>query len=54
MSKKIILDKDELYQLYCIEKLPQKKVAEYFNCSIDTIKRNLTDYQFPIHLTKQK
>lgn len=49
MSKKIILDKDKLYQLYCIEKLPQKKVAEYFNCSIDTIKRNLTDYQFPIH-----
>lgn len=44
MSKKIILDRDELYQKYTEDHLSQQKIAEYFNCSIDTVRRNLKEY----------
>lgn len=46
---KIILNKNELYQKYIIEKLSKKKTAEYFNCSIDTVTRNLKEYNIQIH-----
>lgn len=49
MGRKIILDKNELYQKYIIENLSQKKVADYFNVSIDTIRRNLKDYEISSH-----
>lgn len=45
MSEKIILNKNELYQKYIIEGLSQKDTAKYFNCSIDTVVRNLKEYK---------
>lgn len=48
-NRKIILDKDELYQKYIIEGLSQKKTAEYFGCSVDTIVRNLKEYGIESH-----
>lgn len=44
MTNKIILDSNELYQKYKIEHLSQAKLAKYFHCSVDTIVRNLKDY----------
>lgn len=49
-NKKIILDKDELYQKYITEGLSQKKTSEYFGCSIDTIVRNLKEYGIESHI----
>lgn len=49
MSKRIILDKNELQQKYVVEKLSQDKTAKYFNCSIDTVVRNLKDYGIKAH-----
>lgn len=49
-NKKIILDKDELYQKYITEGLSQKDTAIYFNCSIDTIVRNLKEYKIQSHI----
>ena len=37
MGRKIILDRNELYQKYITENLSQKKVADYFNVSIDIV-----------------
>jgi hypothetical protein len=45
MGKKIDLDREELYQKYKIEHLSQRKLAEYYGCSIDAIVRNLRDYE---------
>ena len=50
MGKKIDLNKEKLYELYCIQQLSQEQVAKYFDCSIDTVRRNLKEYQFPIHV----
>lgn len=50
MSKRIILDKNELHQKYVVEKLSQAKTAKYFNCSIDTVVRNLKDYGIKAHV----
>ena len=44
ISKKIILNRDLLYQKYKVEKLSQQNTAKYFGVSIDTIVRNLKDY----------
>lgn len=49
MGRKIALDRNELYQKYTIENLSQKKVADYFNVSIDTVRRNLKEYEIPSH-----
>ena len=49
MGKKIDLNKEKLYELYCIQQLSQEQVAKYFDCSIETVRRNLKEYQFPIH-----
>jgi DNA-binding CsgD family transcriptional regulator len=48
-NKRIILNKDELYQKYIIEKLSQKDTAVYFNCSVDTVVRNLKEYEIESH-----
>lgn len=48
-NKKIILDKDELYQKYIIEEFSQKDTANYFNCSAETIRQNLKNFGIPIH-----
>lgn len=50
-NKRIILNKDELYQKYIIEGLSQKDTAVYFDCSIDTIVRNLKEYNIPSHIS---
>lgn len=52
MNRKIVLDKNELYQKYIIENLSQKKVADYFNVSIDTVRRNLNEYEISSHQPK--
>lgn len=49
-QKKIILNKDELYQLYWEQMLSQKKIADIIGCSIDTVRQNLRDYNIPIHI----
>lgn len=49
MPNKIILDKDELIEKYINEGLSQKKVADYFNVSIDTVVRNLKEYNIESH-----
>ena len=43
------MDKNELHQKYVVEKLSQAKTAKYFNCSIDTVVRNLKDYGIKAH-----
>lgn len=50
MSKRIILDKGELYQKYVVEQLSQYNTAKYFNCSVDTVVRNLKDYGIKAHI----
>lgn len=50
MSRKIILNKDELYQKYVVEGLSQSNTAKYFNCSVDTVARNLKDYDIESHI----
>ncbi len=50
MNKKIILDKDKLHKLYCINNLSQKDVAKEFGCSIDVVRQNLRDYKIPTHM----
>jgi len=52
MGRKIILDRNELYQKYITENLSQKKVADYFNVSIDTVRRNLKEYGISSHQPK--
>ena len=52
MSSRIDLPKEELYQKYIIENLSQQKVADYFNVSVDTIKRNLKMYNISSHTNK--
>ena len=47
--RKIILDKEELYQKYITECLSQKDVALHFGVSVDTIVANLKDYNIPSH-----
>ena len=44
MSQKIILDKNILIQKYKDERLSQRKIANYFHCSVDTVVRNLREY----------
>ena len=44
MANKIILDKQELYEKYKVLHWSQRRLAQYYNCSIDTIVRNLQDY----------
>ena len=52
MADRIDLPKGELYQKYIVENLSQQKVADYFNVSIDTIRRNLRMYNIPSHTNK--
>lgn len=52
MATRIDLPKEELYQKYIVENLSQQKVADYFNVSVDTIKRNLKMYDIPRHTNK--
>lgn len=52
MPNKIILPKEELYNKYITENWSQKKVAEYFKVSVDTIRQNLLDYSIPSHKPK--
>ena len=52
MADRIDLPKEELYQKYIVENLSQQKVADYFNVSIDTIRRNLRMYNIPSHTNK--
>lgn len=47
--KKILLDKDELYQKYILECMPQKDVAKYYGVSVDTIVSNLKYYGIQSH-----
>lgn len=49
MTKRIILDKNELIQKYTVEGLSQKKCAEYFGCSVDVVVSNLKYYGIPSH-----
>ena len=49
MNKRIIIDKDKLYDLYCVKMLSQDNVAKELGCSVDTIRKNLKDYGIPIH-----
>lgn len=49
MPNKIILDKNELIEKYINEGLSQKKVADYFNVSVDTVVRNLKEYNIESH-----
>ena len=44
MAPKIILDRQELEYKYKKEKLSQRRLAEYYGCSIDTIVANLQRY----------
>ena len=50
MSRKIILNRDELYQRYVVEGLSQANTAKYFDCSVDTVVRNLKDYGIESHI----
>ncbi len=50
LSKKIVLNKEDLYQKYAVEGLSQKNVAKYFGCSIDTVVRNLKEYNIQSHM----
>lgn len=49
--RKIILDKEELYKKYILEGLSQKKTADYFKCSVDTVVKNLKEYGIKSHKT---
>lgn len=49
MSRKIILDKEKLNDLYCIKMLNQKDVAKELGCSVDTVRQNLKDYSIESH-----
>lgn len=49
MSRKIILDKERLNDLYCVKMLSQKDVAKELGCSIDTVRQNLRDYNIDSH-----
>lgn len=53
-GKKIILNKDELERKYIDECLSYKEVAEYFGCSVDTVTRNLHEYNIKTHKQKYK
>ena len=46
---KIILPKEELYEKYVNENFSQQKLADYFKVSVDTIRRNLKEYNISIH-----
>lgn len=48
--KKIPLDEKILYDLYCTKGLSQQNVAKKLNCSVDTVRQNLKDYNIPIHI----
>lgn len=50
MVDRIILDESELRDLYIFQNLSQKQVANLFNCSVDTISKNLKFY----NIVKQK
>ena len=49
MNKKIILDKEKLYDLYWVKMLSQANVAKELGCSPETVRRNLYDYNIQIH-----
>lgn len=49
MGIKIVLDKQELYKQYIENGMSQKEVAKHFNCSVDTVVRNLKEYKIPTH-----
>lgn len=49
MSRKIILDKEKLNDLYCVKMLSQKDVAKELGCSVETVRQNLIDYNIPSH-----
>ena len=46
---KIILPKEELYEKYINENFSQQKLADYFKVSVETIRRNLKEYNISIH-----
>lgn len=48
-NKQIILDKEKLYDLYCIKMLSQKDTANELGCSVDTIRKNLRKYNISAH-----
>ena len=48
-NKRIILDKEKLYDLYCINMLSQKDVAIKLGCSVDTVRENLRKYNISAH-----
>ena len=50
--KKVLLDKDTLYDLYVIEKLQVKKICEYFGVSDTTLATNLKLYDIPLRKGK--
>ncbi len=47
--KRIYLDKDKLIELYCDKGYSQKKVAEILGCSVDTVARNIKEYNIKTH-----
>ena len=49
MGRKIVLDKEKLYELYHIKMLSQNDVARELKCSVDTVRQNLRDYNIPAH-----
>ena len=45
-NSKIILDKDELYQLYIVDNLSMPKISNLLNISEKVVFNNITDYGF--------
>lgn len=45
MDKKILIDKDLLYDLYIMQNKSQKFIAKQLNCSVNTIQKVLKDYK---------
>lgn len=45
-DKKVILDKEELYQKYIVENLSMPQCSEYFKCSETSIFRNIKEFGF--------
>ena len=49
MGKKIILDREQLIEFYCVQMLSQNDTAKKFNCSVDVVRQNLKDYGIVAH-----
>ena len=52
--KKIILDKDLLYEYYVIGNHSEENTAKYFNCSITVLEKNLKKHQISKHGIRAK